>query len=198
VLEPTELLRRLAATLPKPYQHRTVYHGIFAPAASRRAEVSPAAPRVQGPHCCAAASDERTSPVARSYTLERARPTSASPEADLDAQTLARLCAPPPRPPGGRLPWAELIARTFPDALDCPRCGGTLSVIAFITELAVVRKILEHLGLSSGFTELAPARLPRELGFDFEPARLSTRSELDAAVPLASAPRGRGPPSLTD
>ncbi|MFZ5787743.1 MAG: hypothetical protein ACOY3Y_14985 [Acidobacteriota bacterium] len=63
-------------------------------------------------------------------------------QAERARQALARFCA--PRPPGGRLPWAELIARTFPDALDCPKCGGTLSVIAFITELAVVRTILAH------------------------------------------------------
>ena len=61
-------------------------------------------------------------------------------------------------PPSSRIPWFELIARTFPDALDCPRCGATLSVIAYITELAVVRKILEHLGLPSA---------PTELGFEF-------------------------------
>ena len=52
-LEPTDLLRRLAATLPRPYQHRTVYHGIFASAASRRLEISPAASRArcERPRC---------------------------------------------------------------------------------------------------------------------------------------------------
>jgi len=33
------------------------------------------------------------------------------------------------------------------DPLECPKCGAGMRVIAFITEPAVVRKILEHLGL---------------------------------------------------
>ena len=71
-------------------------------------------------------------------------------------------------------------------------------MIAYVTELVAVRKILEHLGLPSGAPEPAPARLPRELGFDFEPDHQATGSKLDAAEPPATAPRGRGPPSLTD
>jgi len=33
------------------------------------------------------------------------------------------------------------------DPLECPTCGAGMRVIAFITDPAVVRKILEHLGL---------------------------------------------------
>jgi hypothetical protein len=195
-VQPQELLHRLAATLPRPYQHRTVYHGIFAPAASRRLEISPAAPRRRGAHRCGAAGPKQPGPAsaARTYTLDTA-PRRGSDDA-LEAEAVARFCAPPPRPPGGRIPWAELIARTFEGALDCPRCGATLSVIAYVTELVVVRKILEHLGLPSASPELAPARLPRELGFDFEPDHQATGSKLDDAEPPATAPRGRGPPSL--
>ena len=41
--------------------------------------------------------------------------------------------------------WADLIRRVFElDPLLCP-CGGTLPVVAFITEPRVIRKILEHL-----------------------------------------------------
>ena len=42
--------------------------------------------------------------------------------------------------------WAQLIRRVFQtDPLACPRCGGELRVVAFITQPKVVRKILEHL-----------------------------------------------------
>src|SRR3990172_10839562 len=41
--------------------------------------------------------------------------------------------------------WRDLIRRVFElDPLRCP-CGGTLRVVAFITEPRVIRKILEHL-----------------------------------------------------
>jgi hypothetical protein len=71
--------------------------------------------------------------------------------------------------------------------------GGTLSVIAYITGLAVVRKILEHLGLPSGLSEPAPARLPRDLSFEFDPD--GSGAEDDAAGPVAAGPNGPGPPA---
>ena len=41
--------------------------------------------------------------------------------------------------------WADLIRRVFElDPLLCP-CGGTLRLVAFITEPRIIRKILEHL-----------------------------------------------------
>ena len=46
-----------------------------------------------------------------------------------------------------RLVWAMLIARiyeVFP--LVCPRCGGQMRIIAFITDGAAIREILAHLG----------------------------------------------------
>jgi len=86
LLEPPEFLRRLAATLPRPYQHRTLYHGIcacsrpsgaprwrrkFAPAAIRRFEISPAACRARrsARHRCAGPRGPEAAPSARRYTL---------------------------------------------------------------------------------------------------------------------------------
>jgi hypothetical protein len=34
------------------------------------------------------------------------------------------------------------------DAMICPRCGGIMKVVAFITEYAVVDRIMEHLKLT--------------------------------------------------
>jgi hypothetical protein len=205
-LEPTELLRRLAATLPRPYQHRTVYHGIcacsrpsgaprwrrkFAPAATRRFEVSPAATRDRRRSPCCPPRTGVVPDDARTYRLQPSHRDAPEPP------VVARFGTPPPpaRPPSGRFPWAELIARTFPGALDCPRCGATLSVIAYITQVAVVRKILEHLGLSAAPTELAPARLPDELGsaFDVAPDEPSS-TEADPSGQNEPAATGRGPP----
>ena len=49
-----------------------------------------------------------------------------------------------------------------------PEMRRHLSVIAYITKIAVVRKIIAHLGLPSAPAELAPARLPSELVFDVD------------------------------
>jgi hypothetical protein len=47
----------------------------------------------------------------------------------------------------------------------CPSCGGQRRLIALITGGAVVRKILDCLGLPTAAPALAPARSPPELDF---------------------------------
>src|SRR5450759_2060775 len=57
--------------------------------------------------------------------------------------------------------WAVLIARiyeVFP--LVCPICGGQMRLIAFITEGAQIRQILDHIGVDSQAPRIAPARGP--------------------------------------
>lgn len=51
------------------------------------------------------------------------------------------------------------------DVLTCPWCGGRRKLIALLTDGAVVRKILEHLGLPATAATLAPARSPPQLEF---------------------------------
>jgi len=60
-----------------------------------------------------------------------------------------------------RYVWALLIARiyeVFP--LICPKCGGTMKIIAFIDEGDVIREILTHLGEPVDPPRIAPARGP--------------------------------------
>lgn len=55
--------------------------------------------------------------------------------------------------------WALLLARiyeAFP--LLCPKCGGEMRIIAFITEAVAVRDILAHLGEPTAPPRMAPAR----------------------------------------
>jgi hypothetical protein len=57
--------------------------------------------------------------------------------------------------------WAVQIARiyeVFP--LLCPMCGGQMRIIAFITEGAQIRKILDHIGVDSQPPYISPARGP--------------------------------------
>jgi hypothetical protein len=68
--------------------------------------------------------------------------------------------ASPKRSPAHYL-WAVLIARiyeVFP--LLCPKCGGQMRLIAFITEGTQIRKILDHIGVDSEPPYISPARGP--------------------------------------
>jgi hypothetical protein len=51
------------------------------------------------------------------------------------------------------------------DALTCAKCSAAMVVIAFITDLSVCRKILEHLKLPSIPPEIKPARPAVVAGF---------------------------------
>jgi hypothetical protein len=45
--------------------------------------------------------------------------------------------------------WAEMIRKVYEvDPLVCSKCGGTMKVIAFITDYPVVDRIIDHLGLT--------------------------------------------------
>ena len=54
--------------------------------------------------------------------------------------------------------WAELLHRVFEvDALDCPRCGGRMRILAAITDPDVARRILMCLRLPPRARPLASA-----------------------------------------
>jgi hypothetical protein len=70
-----------------------------------------------------------------------------------------------------RLEWAVMMKRTFGFAvLTCPKCSRRMRVISTITEPAVVRKMLDHLGVRASPLPRAPARDPDweqvDLGLD--------------------------------
>ena len=44
--------------------------------------------------------------------------------------------------------------------LRCPKCGGQMRLIAFITEGTQIRKILDHIGFDSELPQISPARGP--------------------------------------
>ena len=60
-----------------------------------------------------------------------------------------------------RYAWALLLASIYEVfALLCPKCGGKMRIIAFMTEARSIRQILEHLGEPSSPPAVAPARGP--------------------------------------
>src|SRR6266850_7212614 len=104
LLQPGELLRRLATLVPPPRAHLLRYHGVFAPASRWRREVVPPP--------LAAVEHRDKAPL-----LPAGESTPAT----------------PPQNPC-RTPWAELLLRVFrEDVLACP-CGRRRVVLAYLTE----------------------------------------------------------------
>jgi hypothetical protein len=45
--------------------------------------------------------------------------------------------------------WAEMIRKVYEvNPTVCPQCGGTMKIVAFLTEYAVVDQIIDHLKLT--------------------------------------------------
>ena len=66
----------------------------------------------------------------------------------------------PPKRPAHYL-WAVLIARIYEVLpLLCPKCGGQMRLIAFITDGVQIKKILDHIGEDSDPPHISPARGP--------------------------------------
>jgi hypothetical protein len=65
-------------------------------------------------------------------------------------------CAEPPRRRCSPT-WARLIARVYQaDPLLCTRCGQKMQMIAFLTDELSIRRILDHLGLSTPAQDKPP------------------------------------------
>lgn len=45
--------------------------------------------------------------------------------------------------------WAVMIRKVYEvDPMVCPKCGGTMKAVAFITDYAAVDRIIDHLNLT--------------------------------------------------
>ncbi len=148
VLTPLELIDRIAALVPPPRTHRHQYFGVLAPNSPLRASETAMA---------------QPAPVHAQDQAPLAQPGQTA--AVSGAPSLVGVAPPPAPEPAKRSPahylWAVLIARiyeVFP--LVCPICAGQMRPIAFITDGAEVRKILDHIGADSQAPRINPARGP--------------------------------------
>ncbi len=142
VLSPLQLLERLVAFVPPPHMHRHRYHGVLAPHAGLRAAVV-AIGRAPAETPSRADPEPQPEPLA-SGSLDES-PRSASP---------------------ARIRWAVLLARIYEVLpLLCPACGGSMKILAFLTDPPVVSAILVHLDLPNQPPPLAPARGPPQRDF---------------------------------
>jgi hypothetical protein len=183
VFESGELVERLAALVPPPRFHLVRYHGILGPCASERDRVVPA-PRDPASVLCASLPVASSSPAAPAPAGGGA---ARSPERGSAAVYLARGAspdgpagealrpAPGAHPAAGlwrprRLPWAELLRRVFAiDALECPRCGASMRILAAIHPPEATRAILECLGIPPRAPPPRGARSDEDAAFADEP-----------------------------
>jgi hypothetical protein len=60
--------------------------------------------------------------------------------------------------------WAEMIRKVYEvDPMVCPKCGGRMKVVGFITEYAVVDRIMEHLKLTFAAAKPPPSNVFSEV-----------------------------------
>ena len=175
VMDPLQLLTRLAALIPPPRTHLVRYFGVLAPSAALREQVISSA----GP---SAALMEQISNAAELMGLQYDSDPGASvysgvavdagPRTDTDkpvAGSTSPASPPGPKPDeeAGKTKrrasylWAMLIARIYSALpLQCPRCGQPMRIIAFIIEPSTVSRLLGHLGEPTKPPPLSPARGP--------------------------------------
>ena len=147
-MEPMELMARVASMVA------------FA-AISPRALVRPVCSRLQasqahraGPRCAPhplLAEHERaiapadTHPAPTPASTCNAKGTASANSSMREAVAPVPLPEWRPRDGGTRIPWADLMRHGFDiDVLRCPRCAGTMSVIALVHDRAECRRYMEH------------------------------------------------------
>jgi hypothetical protein len=135
LFSPQDFMARLAALVPRPRANLTRYHGVFAPNSGFRKAVVPRAIKSARKH-------RQSSTRSTAESVAEQDPTDA-------------ITAP--------LTWAQRLKRVFEiDIRVCPHCGGTLRVIADITDPAAIKTILDHLQLKRPQTP--PGQAPRKPG----------------------------------
>lgn len=64
------------------------------------------------------------------------------------------------RKPAFSTSWAAMIRKIYEvDPMVCPQCGGMMKIIAFVTEYAVVDRIIDHLKLRFIAEKPPPSRV---------------------------------------
>jgi hypothetical protein len=155
LMNPMELLRRLAALIPPPRSHLVRYFGVLAPNAALREQVIQTA----GP---SPALLERLKNAAACMGIHDQAAEDDTPEPHDEPES------PKEKPRRASYLWAMLIARIY-EALPllCPRCNQPMKIIAFLTDPASLSRILNYLGVPTKPPPLHPARAPPQKDFEF-------------------------------
>jgi hypothetical protein len=113
--DPVDFIAKLVALVPPPRAHLTRFHGVFAPNAALRAQLTPSGrgkrPATEAAQVDVSAIDEPRSPEEKRRAMS----------------------------------WAQRLKRVFGiDVNVCVHCGGTVRIVASIEEPTAIRAILCH------------------------------------------------------
>ena len=110
-----DFIAKLAALVPPPRAHLTRFHGVFAPNANLRAQVTPSG--------------------------RGKRPAGDAVPVDVSAHDEPRS----PEQKRRAMSWAQRLKRVFSiDITTCAHCGGAVRIVASIEEPTAIRAILAH------------------------------------------------------
>ena len=110
-----DFIAKLAALVPPPRAHLTRFHGVFAPNANLRAQLTPSG--------------------------RGKRPAGDAAPVDVSAHDAPRS----PEEKRRAMSWAQRLKRVFSiDVTACVHCGGTVRIVASIEEPTAIRAILAH------------------------------------------------------
>jgi hypothetical protein len=137
-LTATELLDKLAQLIPPPRRHRHHYHGVLAANSKHRSSVTQCANEEFKPRKISSLKDINRADInfkVKTDALWQRKKSSVS--------------------------WAKLIMKVYEaDPLRCEQCGEPMKIIAYISNITIIHKILTHIGESSEQPEMVSARGP--------------------------------------
>jgi hypothetical protein len=135
ILEPLDLVAKLAALVPPPRFNLARYHGVLRPSAGCGPLVIPSRPEIEHTHSHPG--------------CEAGGPLIDSEQGGARRKSSCRR---------RNYPWALLMRRVFDlDVLQCDSCGGRMRILAAIERPDAIRKILGCMGLPSRPPPVAPA-----------------------------------------
>ena len=145
VMQPLELMARLAAIVAPPRFPLWRYHGVLAPGAPWRKLIVPSSePEQRG--CSHKVGANSSGPPREG--AHRRKPSGDPSLLRTATQPTAPCGEPAWRPNTSYVPWPELLRHCFEqDVLDCPRCHSRLQPLAVIRSQAVIDRILQHLSM---------------------------------------------------
>jgi hypothetical protein len=159
ILSKLEFLCRVASLIPPPKIPMVRYSGVLAPNSSYRTSVVPKRPKDP----CLPPLVKRTKKRKRVEPKLEPKPQQVSDDKPIPDKP-PKPTKPKPRSSTSYISWAELLKRSFGVCvLMCSQCGSMMRLVATLTSLDSVQRILGHRTLP---TAPIPLSGPYTLGFD--------------------------------